>query len=72
MRGQVPVAFVVPTGGLDTGTLTSAIREGCAAALADFKVPRHIRIVEDMPRTGGAAKISKPELRRWVEGETGG
>ncbi len=70
MRGQVPVAFVVSTGAHETASLTSAIQERCAAALSDFKVPRQVRIIADMPRTGGAAKISKPELRRRIEDET--
>ena len=67
MRGQVPVAFVVAADGHDPAALTAAVDRRCAAALADFKLPRQIRILADMPRTGGAAKISKPALRRRVE-----
>ena len=70
MRGEVPVAFVVPADKQGTSVLTSAIEARCQNALADFKQPRDIRFLDAMPRTGGAAKISKPELRRWVGEKT--
>ena len=69
MRGQVPAAFVVPADMSETTALEAAINERCAAALSDFKLPRQIRFISRMPRTGGAAKISKPELRRRIESE---
>ena len=68
LRGQLPVAYVVAPG-LSESAITSAILARCCTALADFKVPREIRLVDEMPRTGGGAKISKPTLRRWVEAE---
>jgi len=68
MRGQVPVAYVVaPDVGKDE--MTAAILDRCSRALADFKVPKDVRLIDGMPRTGGGAKISKPELRRWIESE---
>ena len=72
MRDEVPVAFVVPEDASDPAALTSAIERRCRAALADFKQPREIRFLDDMPRTGGIAKVSKPDLRRMIETETGG
>ena len=69
MRGEVPVAFVVMAGEHDTAAITSAIHRRCEAALADFKQPREIRFLDDMPRAGGIAKISKPDLRRRIEAE---
>ena len=84
LRDEVPVAFVVPEDGREDGredgpegapdraALTAAIERRCRAALADFKQPREIRFVDDMPRTGGIAKVSKPELRRRLEGVSGG
>ena len=67
MRGEVPVAFVVPADSQRTSQLSSAIDAHCRAALADFKRPRDIRFLDDMPRAGGVAKISKPALRRRIE-----
>ncbi|MCY3828513.1 MAG: AMP-binding protein [Rhodospirillaceae bacterium] len=80
LRDEVPVAFVVPEGLSEAGSedapdlaaLTSAIEQRCMAALADFKQPREIRFLDDLPRTGGIAKVSKPELRRVIEAESGG
>ena len=68
MRGQVPVAYVVAPD-VEEGEITAAIQARCGQALADFKVPKDVRLIDDMPRTGGGAKISKPELRRWIENE---
>lgn len=39
-----------------------AIRAHCAASLADFKVPRDIEVVNDLPRNA-AGKVLKRELR---------
>ena len=69
MRDEVPVAFVVADGGHDATGLKAAIAQRCRAALADFKQPRDIRFLDDLPRTGGIAKVSKPELRRLLEGK---
>jgi long-chain acyl-CoA synthetase len=40
----------------------SELREHCAALLADFKRPRHVTIVDDLPRNS-AGKVLKRVLR---------
>ncbi|WP_051684235.1 AMP-binding protein [Blastococcus sp. URHD0036] len=59
--GEVPVAFVV----LRPGTAATGAELGawCAGSLADFKVPRRLRLLEDLPRTAGG-KVAREELRR--------
>jgi crotonobetaine/carnitine-CoA ligase len=66
MLDEVPVAFVIPA-----ATLGPAARAGlpkqviaeCKARLADFKVPRAVFVVDDMPRST-LEKIYKAELRK--------
>ncbi len=72
LRDEVPVAFVVADDDRDTAALAAAIERRCQEALADFKQPREIRFLDDLPRTGGIAKVSKPDLRRTIEAESGG
>ncbi|MCU1504797.1 MAG: ATP-dependent acyl-CoA ligase [Ilumatobacteraceae bacterium] len=60
MLDEVPVAFVIPLG--ETNALDAEILAACRAQLADFKVPREVRIVEEMPRSM-LNKIAKAELR---------
>ncbi|WP_158548710.1 AMP-binding protein [Blastococcus sp. TF02A-26] len=59
--GEVPVAFVV----LRAGSSASAAElvGWCAGRLADFKVPRRLRLVGDLPRAA-AGKVARDELRR--------
>ncbi|MEV5548282.1 FadD3 family acyl-CoA ligase [Streptomyces sp. NPDC052309] len=59
--GEVGVAFVVPEDGAHPtqADLTGWARE----RLANFKVPRHFRLVPELPRNAGG-KILKAELRR--------
>jgi acyl-CoA synthetase (AMP-forming)/AMP-acid ligase II len=59
--GEVGLAYVVgrPDHSLDAETVISACRE----RLANFKVPRHVEIVESLPHNA-AGKILKTELRR--------
>jgi crotonobetaine/carnitine-CoA ligase len=61
MRGQVPVAFVIPLqgGGEEIG---ETILSHCRKRLAAFKVPEAIRVVEQLPRST-LNKIAKNELR---------
>ncbi|MBU2547705.1 MAG: AMP-binding protein [Proteobacteria bacterium] len=62
MLDEVPAAFIIPgpTAGDDA---VSVIMAACRENLADFKVPREIRVVEDMPRST-LEKIAKAELRK--------
>lgn len=54
LRGEVPVAYIVPRGTPDTAALEAA----CRASLATFKVPRAFIIVDKLPRTA-LGKIQK-------------
>lgn len=58
---EVPVAFVVATGPAEG--LAERVRAACAELLADFKVPRDVYVVADMPRST-LAKVNKVELRK--------
>jgi crotonobetaine/carnitine-CoA ligase len=57
---EVPVAFVVPHKPSDG--MVDRLLEACQAQLADFKVPREIYAVREMPRST-LAKINKVQLR---------
>ena len=59
-RGEQPVAFVTSDDGvpLDTEALKQFLRQ----RLADFKVPRHIEIMETLPRNA-SGKVLKTVLR---------
>lgn len=60
-RGEVPIAFVSP---VDGATLDSnEILRFCRDRLADYKIPREIRIVDSLPRTA-TGKIAKLELKK--------
>lgn len=65
MEDEGPVVFVIPTSGLKTAppTLQDDILSACKNALADFKVPREVHLVEDMPRST-LEKVAKAELRK--------
>ena len=69
MLDEVPVAFVIPAeqsvAGLDT-----AILDACKQKLADFKVPREIRLVPSFPRST-LEKVAKAQLRALLEAEAG-
>ncbi len=58
--GEVGMAFVVPREGvaLDTDALAAWARD----VMANFKVPRHIRVVDALP-TNASGKVVKVELR---------
>ena len=60
LRGEVPVAYVVPDGELNTEVLEAA----CRAHLASFKVPRGFVAVDKLPRTA-LGKIQKHLLPAW-------
>ncbi len=65
MLDEVPVVFVIPAAGLAGAppTLHDDIMRACKSALADFKVPREVRLVDDMPRST-LEKVAKAELRK--------
>jgi len=65
-RGEVPVAFVVPAEGatVDTRALQKFLKE----KLADYKLPRQIKVMEKLPRTA-SGKVAKLELRKIAEEE---
>lgn len=54
LKGEVPVAYIVPRGAWDV----SVLEERCRAALASFKVPRAFIRVDKLPRTA-LGKIQK-------------
>lgn len=62
MLDEVPVAFVIPMPGA-SGDIAAQIIAACAADLADFKVPREVFVVDELPRST-LEKIAKNELRK--------
>jgi malonyl-CoA/methylmalonyl-CoA synthetase len=54
LRGEVPVAYIVPRGTPDIAALEAA----CRASLATFKIPRAFIIADKLPRTA-LGKIQK-------------
>ncbi len=62
-RGEVPVAFVTLTDGIDPASVTDQdLRTFTRQRLAGHKVPRQIEIATDLPR-GPTGKILKRKLR---------
>jgi fatty-acyl-CoA synthase len=61
--GENVCAVVVPRAGcrLDPDALVAAARQ----RLAGFKVPRHVVVVDELPKNG-TGKIVKQELRSWL------
>jgi acyl-CoA synthetase (AMP-forming)/AMP-acid ligase II len=57
--GEVTAAFVVPAA---VEPAPDALVRWCQDRLANFKVPRHVWIVESLPR-GAVGKVAKPDLR---------
>jgi fatty-acyl-CoA synthase len=59
--GEVGLAFVLPVPGADihTDELTGYLRD----RLARYKVPRHLRVVDQLPRNA-MGKLVRPDLRR--------
>ncbi|MGA0796171.1 MAG: hypothetical protein ACO3P0_08845, partial [Quisquiliibacterium sp.] len=45
--------------------LVRTIEASCAAALADFKRPREVHVIEDFPRST-LEKIAKAQLRKML------
>jgi crotonobetaine/carnitine-CoA ligase len=67
MLDEVPVAFIIPQAGVACAppNLQDIVMAACRGALADFKVPREIHLVDEMPRST-LEKIAKAELRKLV------
>ncbi len=68
LHGDLPVAYVVPgpSDDIPEDTLVDLVIKNCRSALADFKVPTEVRIIEELPRIGPLAKVDKLSLRKEV------
>ncbi|HET9187157.1 MAG TPA: p-hydroxycinnamoyl-CoA synthetase, partial [Acidothermaceae bacterium] len=58
--GEVGLAYVVKSAGADL--TEESIRAALAGKLAAFKIPKHVRFVEQLPKTA-TGKIRKEQLR---------
>ncbi len=65
MLDEVPVVFIIPQAGVERAPpdLHDTVMAACRSSLADFKVPREIRFVDEMPRST-LEKVAKAELRK--------
>ncbi|MFZ5747869.1 MAG: AMP-binding protein [Pseudomonadota bacterium] len=72
MLDEVPVAFVIATdeARAEPDLLAERIGAVCRNDLADFKVPREIRLVESLPRAA-LEKVAKSRLRAALIAERG-
>jgi fatty-acyl-CoA synthase len=61
--GEVGLAIVVPAPGHTVDV--DCLRRHLDGRLAHYKIPRHVRLVEAIPRTA-TGKIRRAELRTWV------
>lgn len=59
-RGETSVAFVVPVAGAQLEP--AAIQKFCRERLADYKLPREVRVLAALPRTA-TGKVAKLELK---------
>jgi long-chain acyl-CoA synthetase len=62
-QGELPIAFVETVEGVQLDA--RSIQKHCRQQLADYKVPREVRIVQSLPRTA-TGKIAKLELKKQV------
>ncbi|MBI3030413.1 MAG: AMP-binding protein [Candidatus Rokubacteria bacterium] len=69
--GEAPVAYVIPKEGEILGE--AELVAHCKGKIASYKIPRHIRLVKDVPRTPGphGDKVQKPKLREQAIQEFG-
>ncbi len=68
---EAAVAYVIPRPG---SALTEAeVIAHCRGRIASFKVPRHVRVVADVPRTPDphGDKVQKAKLREMFLAESG-
>ena len=65
MLDEVPVVFIIPQAGVERAPpdLQDNVMAACRKSLADFKVPKEIRLVDEMPRST-LEKVAKAELRK--------
>lgn len=61
--GEVGVAFVVARDGVALGI--EEILEHCRAALARFKVPAEVHLVDTIPRTSSSKTLRRELVERW-------
>ncbi|MXV62283.1 AMP-binding protein [Natronorubrum sp. JWXQ-INN-674] len=66
-RGETVKAFIVPTP--DAEITEDEIREYCLTNLAEYKHPREVEFVEELPRTT-TGKVQKFKLREQDDAET--
>ena len=66
IKGQVVMAFIVPKGNNEISI--SEIRKYCLARLADYKIPKIFRIIDELPRNA-SGKILKRQLENMLESE---
>ena len=67
--GEVGLAVVVPVAATDEATLARELPTWAGQRLANFKVPRNVRIIDVLP-TNASGKVLKRELReRFAEPE---
>ncbi len=71
MLNEVPVAFVLHDRSVESEVLAAKILDTCKSELASFKVPREIRIVDELPRST-LNKVAKGELRSQLATEDSG
>jgi crotonobetaine/carnitine-CoA ligase len=67
MLDEVPVVFIIPQSGVERlpQDLHDNVMAACRSALADFKVPRELRFVDELPRST-LEKVAKAELRKML------
>jgi fatty-acyl-CoA synthase len=65
---EAAVAYVIPRPGMEV--TEAAMIAYCRGRIASFKIPRHVRIVADVPRTPGphGDKVQKAKLREMFLG----
>ena len=64
--GEVGMAFVVPAPGRESEVTPESIIGWCRENMANYKVPRRVEIVEELP-ANAMGKVTKFELRKRAE-----
>lgn len=63
VMGEEVLAFVMPR---DNQELSEEeLKEFCKGKMADYKIPRYFRIVENLPKTS-SGKLMRKELQGWI------